>query len=248
MENKVLATVNGKEIRENDLNMAMARFPEENQQFFATEQGREQLLEQLISFELVYKYAEEENLSETEEYKSQLEILKKDLLIQAGVKNVLDAVTVTDEEVKSFYEGNPEMFKGEASVRAKHILVDSEEKAKEVKAVIDGGVSFEDAAKENSSCPSSSQGGDLGFFTRGRMVPEFEDAAFALAIGEVSEPVQTQFGYHLIKVEEKTPEVAKSLEEVKDQLKVNLLSQKQNATYINFVNKLKQEQDVKIGQ
>lgn len=248
MENKILATVNGKEITENDLNMAMTRFPQENQAFFATEQGKAQLLEQLISFELVSKYAADEKLDETEEYKEQLEILKKDLLIQAGVKKVLDAVTVTDEEVKAFYDNNPNMFKGEASVRAKHILVDSEEKAKEVKAVIDGGVSFEEAAQKNSSCPSSSQGGDLGFFTRGRMVPEFEEAAFELAIGEVSEPVKTQFGYHLIKVEEKTAEVTKSFDEVKDQLKVNLLSQKQNATYLNFINKLKQEQDVKMGQ
>lgn len=248
MENKILATVNGKSITENDLNMAMARFPQENQAFFATEQGKAQLLEQLISFELVYKYAEEQNLTETEEYKSQLELLKKDLLIQAGVKNILDTVTVTDEEVKAFYESNPDMFKGEESVRAKHILVDSEEKAKEVKAAIDGGLSFEEAAKENSSCPSSSQGGDLGAFTRGRMVPEFEDAAFALAIGEVSEPVKTQFGYHLIKVEEKTAEVVKSFDEVKDQLQVNLLSQKQNGAYINFINKLKEEQDVKVNQ
>ena len=248
MENKILATVNGKEITENDLNMAMTRFPQENQAFFATEQGKAQLLEQLISFELVSKYAADEKLDETEEYKEQLEILKKDLLIQAGVKKVLDAVTVTDEEVKAFYDNNPNMFKGEASVRAKHILVDSEEKAKEVKAAIDGGVSFEEAAQKNSSCPSSSQGGDLGFFTRGRMVPEFEEAEFELAIGEVSEPVKTQFGYHLIKVEEKTVEVTKSFDEVKDQLKVNLLSQKQNATYLNFVNKLKQEQDVKMGQ
>lgn len=248
MENKILATVNGKSITENDLNMAMARFPQENQAFFATEQGKAQLLEQLISFELVYKYAEEQNLTETEEYKSQLELLKKDLLIQAGVKNILDTVTVTDEEVKAFYESNPDMFKGQESVRAKHILVDSEEKAKDVKAAIDGGLSFEEAAKENSSCPSSSQGGDLGAFTRGRMVPEFEDAAFALAIGEVSEPVKTQFGYHLIKVEEKTAEVVKSFDEVKDQLQVNLLSQKQNGAYINFINKLKEEQDVKVNQ
>ena len=120
MENKILATVNGKEITENDLNMAMTRFPQENQAFFATEQGKAQLLEQLISFELVSKYAADEKLDETEEYKEQLEILKKDLLIQAGVKKVLDAVTVTDEEVKAFYDNNPNMFKGEASVRAKH--------------------------------------------------------------------------------------------------------------------------------
>lgn len=248
MENKILATVNGKAITEQDLNMAMTRFPQENQAFFATEQGKAQLLEQLISFELVHKYAEDEKLSETEEYKSQLEILKKDLLIQAGVKKILDAVTVTEEEVKDFYNNNPDMFKGEESVRAKHILVDSEEKAKEVKAAIDGGLSFEEAAKENSTCPSSSQGGDLGFFTRGRMVPEFEDAAFAMTIGEVSEPVKTQFGYHLIKVEEKTPEVTRSFDEVKGQLQMNLLSQKQNEAYINFINKLKQEQDVKMGE
>lgn len=248
MENKILATVNGNAITENDLNGAMARFPQENQAFFATEQGKSQLLEQLISFELVYKYAQDENLSETEEYKSQLEILKKDLLIQAAVKSILDTVTVSEEEIKSFYENNPEMFKGQESVRAKHILVDSEEKAEEIKAAIDGGLSFEEAAKENSSCPSSSQGGDLGFFTRGRMVPEFEEAAFALEVGEVSEPVKTQFGYHLIKVEEKTAEVTRSFEEVKDQLQMNLVSQKQNTTYMNFINKLKQEQDVKIGQ
>ena len=91
------------------------------------------------------------------------------------------------------------MFKGESSARAKHILVETEEKAKEIKEKINNGLSFEDAAKEFSSCPSSSQGGDLGSFTRGRMVPEFEDAAFSLEVGEVSEPVKTQFGYHLIK-------------------------------------------------
>lgn len=248
MENKILATVNGKAITENDLKIAMTRFPQENQAFFATEQGKAQLLEQLISFELVCKYAEEENLSETEEYKTQLELLKKDLLIQAGVKKILDTVTVSEEEVKAFYDNNPNMFKGEASVRAKHILVDTEEKAKEIKAAIDGGLSFEDAAKENSSCPSGAQGGDLGFFTRGRMVPEFEEAAFTLAVGEVSEPVKTQFGYHLIKVEEKTPESIKGFEEVKDQLKINLLGQKQNETYMNFINQLKQEQDVKISE
>ena len=248
MENKVLATVNGKEITQNDLNMAMTRFPQENQQFFATEQGKAQLLDQLISFELIHKYAEDEKLSETEEYKSQLEILKKDLLIQAGVKKVLDEVTVSDEEVKNFYDNNSEMFKGEESVRAKHILVDTEEKAQEIKTKISEGVSFEEAAKEHSSCPSGSQGGDLGFFTRGRMVPEFEEAAFASAIGEISEPVKTQFGYHLIKVEEKKPATAKSFDEVKDQLKMNLLSQKQNIAYMNFINKLKQEQDVKINQ
>jgi len=246
MENKVLATVNGKNITQKDVDIAMTRFPKQNQEYFATEQGKAQLLEQLISFELINKYAIDEHLEETEEYKSQLQMVKKDLLTQAGVKKVLDSVTVSDEEVENYFNENPDMFKGQASVRAKHILVESEDKAKEIKEKINNGLSFEDAAKEFSTCPSSSQGGDLGAFTSGKMVPEFEEAAFNLEVGEISEPVKTQFGYHLIRVEEKLPEVSKSFDEVKESLHVNLLSHKQNVTYVNFINKLKDEQQVEI--
>lgn len=246
MENKILASVNGKNITQQDVEMAMARFPQQNQEHFASEIGKEQLLEQLISFELLHKFAIDEQLEETEEFKSQLELLKKDLLIQAAVKKVLDVVTISDEEVKKYFEDNKEMFKGEASVRAKHILIDNEDKAKEIKEKINNGLSFEEAAREFSTCPSNSQGGDLGTFTRGKMVPEFENAAFELEVGQISEPVKTQFGYHLIKVDEKSPEVMKSFDEVKDSLKLNLLGQKQNMEYIKLINDLKQEQKVEI--
>lgn len=246
MENKILASVNGHNITQQDVDMAMARFPQQNQEYFASEAGREQFLEQLISFELLHKLAIDEHLEETEEFKSQLELLKKDLLIQAAVKKVLDVVTISDEEVKKYFDENKEMFKGEASVRAKHILVDSEEKANEIKEKINNGLGFEDAAREFSTCPSSSQGGDLGVFTRGKMVPEFENAAFELEVGEISNPVETQFGYHLIKVDEKLPEVMKSFDEVKDSLKLNLLGQKQNMEYIKLINDLKQNQKVEI--
>lgn len=246
MNNKILAKVNGNAITEQDLIKAMARFPKENQQYFASEEGKSQLLDQLISFELMHNYANAENLEESAEYKEQLEVLKKDLLIQAAVKKVLDNVQVSEEELKNFYDNNTEMLKGQESVSAKHILVESEEKAKEIKEKIENGLSFEEAAGEFSTCPSSAQGGDLGAFTRGRMVPEFEDAAFDLEVGMVSEPVKTQFGYHLIKVEEKVPAEVKSFEEVKNSLQVNLLSQKQNDEYIKFVNELKNKYNVEI--
>lgn len=246
MENKILAKVNGNVITEKDLNNAMARFPKENQEYFGTEQGKVQLLDQLISFELMYNFAKDEKLENNEEYINQLEVLKKDLLIQAAVKKVLDQVTISEEELKDFYESNKNMFANQESVSAKHILVDSEEKANDIKIKIESGLSFEEAAKEFSSCPSSAQGGDLGSFTKGRMVPEFEAAAFELEIGEISSPVKTQFGYHLIKVEEKLPATTKSFDEVKNSLEVNLLSQKQNTEYINFVNELKSKQEVEI--
>ncbi len=89
------------------------------------------------------------------------------------------------------------------SVKASHILVKSEQQAKDIKTQINNGASFESMAKEYSMCPSGANGGDLGFFSRGQMVPEFENAAFGLALGKVSDPVKTQFGYHLIKVTDK---------------------------------------------
>lgn len=246
MNNKVLAKVNENCITEQDLNNAMARFPKENQQYFSTEQGKAQLLDQLISFELMYNYAKEEDLENSDEFKKQLEVLKRDILIQAAVKKVLDNVKISEKDLKDFYENNKEMFKTQESVSAKHILVEDEEKAIEVKNKIKDGLTFEEAAKEFSTCPSSDQGGELGSFTRGRMVPEFEDAAFNLEVGIVSEPVKTQFGYHLIKVDEKLPADIKEFNEVKNSIQVNLLSQKQNEEYINFVNKLKENQNVEI--
>lgn len=89
------------------------------------------------------------------------------------------------------------------SVRASHILVDTKTQAQDIKTQIDNGASFESMAKKHSKCPSKDQGGDLGYFERGQMVPEFEDAAFNLPIGKVSEPVKTQFGWHIIKVTDK---------------------------------------------
>lgn len=89
------------------------------------------------------------------------------------------------------------------SVRASHILVDTKTQAQDIKTQIDNGASFESMAKKYSKCPSKDQGGDLGYFERGQMVPEFEDAAFNLPIGKVSEPVKTQFGWHIIKVTDK---------------------------------------------
>jgi len=246
MENKILASVNGIQISEQDLEIAMTRFPQENQQYFRTEQGKKQLLDQMVSFELVYNYAKEANLEDSDEFKYQLELMKKDLLIQAGVKKILDTVSVNDNDVKDFYDNNREMFKTEETVSAKHILVDSEDKAKEVIEKINSGTSFEDAAKEFSNCPSSEQGGNLGEFGRGRMVPEFEKAAFELSVGEISEPVQTQFGYHIIKVENKLQADDRPYDEVKAMIAANLLHEKQNRAYTNFVNDLKEDYKVEL--
>ena len=120
------------------------------------------------------------------------------------MRETLKDVTVTDEEVAAYYEENKQQFTKGETVSAKHILVDSEEKCTSVlESITSGEKAFEDAAKEASTCPSGARGGDLGEFGKGQMVKEFEEAAFAAEIGHVVGPVKTQFGYHLIKVEDK---------------------------------------------
>ena len=126
------------------------------------------------------------------------------------------------------------------TANAKHILVDSEEKANEILAQIKAGdVTFEDAARANSTCPSKDAGGDLGTFTRGQMVPEFEEAVFNMKNGEVSGPVKTQFGYHLIKLENLQAGGESEYEEVRNEIERSLMYQKQSEAYNKELNNLK---------
>ncbi|MBE6047676.1 MAG: peptidylprolyl isomerase [Clostridium sp.] len=239
MENKVLAIVEGNEITSNDLNEIIARYPEQQRMYMDNEQGRKQLLEQTIAFELFGKLGEEIELNKTDEYKKTVEKLSKEILIQMTINKVLSEVTVTDEEVKKYYDDNKAQFVEPATATAKHILVADEAEAKDIKAEIESkSISFEDAAKKYSTCPSKEQGGDLGNFRKGMMVPEFEEAAFNAEIGKVTDPVKTQFGYHLILVEDKTEEKEKKFEDVKDQVTQQLIQQAQQRKYVDMIKEL----------
>jgi peptidyl-prolyl cis-trans isomerase C len=162
------------------------------------------------------------------------------MLANFAIAKAVESVKVTDDEAKAFFEENKgELVSGE-SVNASHILVDSEEKANEILAKINAGeISFEDAARQNSSCPSSEQGGNLGEFTRGQMVPEFDEACFSMAVGEISGPVKTQFGFHLIKLNDKKEATPIAYDDIADQIKQKLVSDKQQAAYQSKINQLK---------
>lgn len=246
MENKVLAIVNGKEITQRDLEASISRFPKERQSYLMSEEGRKQLIDQLVSFELVYNYALDNGVEKDPNYIAKLENAKRELLTQTAINNVLADVNVTDEEVKSYYEANKNYFMDQPSVTARHILVETEEEANKISNEIQNGMSFEEAASSYSSCPSKAQGGNLGSFTKGQMVPEFEEAAFGLAVGELSKPVQTQFGYHLIKVEGKTEEAAKPLSEVDSLIKRELQSEREAFKYMQFTEQLKRKYNVEM--
>lgn len=246
MEDKVLALVNGAEIKESDIQNTINRFPSDKQGQLSTENGRKQLLNEIIFFELVYNYAKDTNLEKDSLYLQKIKEAKKEILTQTAIAKAMNGVSVTDQEIKDYYEANKNMYKTPEMVSAKHILVDNIEKANEVLKHISGGMPFEEAAQKYSSCPSKAQGGNLGKFSKGQMVPEFEDAAFNLDIGIISEPVKTQFGYHLIKVEEKIEPALKSFDEVKDAIKRGLLQERQAYTYSKLDSDLRDKYKVEI--
>lgn len=239
---KVLAVVGGQEITEELLDLFLQTMPREQQAYISNPQFREQALEQLVSLFLFAKKAEDDKLEETEEFQSVIANAKRDILAQMAMRDVLKTAEVSEEEMKEYYDANQAQYKKGATVSAKHILVAAEEKCNEILAAITSGEkAFEQAAQEFSTCPSGQRGGDLGTFGKGQMVPEFEKAAFEAEINQVVGPVQTQFGYHLIKVETKNEAEVAAFEEVKESIRRALIQQKQNKLYTDTVAELKEK-------
>lgn len=238
LNGKTLATVNGTAITEADVEEMVYALMQHGQNV-NNEQGRKMVLEQLISKRLLLLDAQKNLFEYDPEFKKELEMVKNDLLINFTMKKAMENVSVTDDEVKEYYDKHKdELIEGE-KVSASHILVDSEEKANEIlKKINDKEISFEDAARAESSCPSKENGGNLGEFTRGQMVPEFDEACFSMNVGEIKGPVKTQFGYHLIKLNSKKEPCHPAFDDIKEQLKSSLLHQKQQEAYKRKINQL----------
>ena len=242
MSKEVLATVAGREITQEEFDAFLASVPKEQQAYISNPKFREHCLDQLTSLHMFAQMGEDLNLDETEDFKKAYENAKRDILAQMAMRETLKDVTVTEEELKTFYDQNQQQIKKGETVNAKHILTDSEEKCHDIlEEIVKGEKTFEDAAKEFSTCPSKERGGDLGEFGKGQMVKEFEDAAFSAEIGHVVGPVKTQFGYHLIKVEKKNEASVVSFEQIKENLRTNLLQQKQSTAYNQKVEELKKK-------
>jgi peptidyl-prolyl cis-trans isomerase C len=235
---EILAKVNGLAITDADVDQFLASLGARGQNY-NNPQGRAMVLEQLIHQKLFLCEAMK-NLYEAEPaFKAQLKQMKDSLLTNYAMEKALANITIKDEEAKKFYDENPEQFQTGEVINASHILVDTEEKANEILAKINAGeVSFADAAKEHSSCPSSQEGGNLGEFGRGQMVPEFDQACFTMEVGTIAGPIKTQFGYHLIQLNRKKEGGTVPFEQVAPQLKEKLLMDKQQATIQSKVNQL----------
>lgn len=236
---KVLAVVGGKAITEEDVQRTLMNLGQRAAQY-NNPQGKQILLDQIINKELILLDAKKNLLEHDAEFKTELEKLKKELLANFYVEKTLREVKVKEEDVKAYFDAHPEEFAGEETVSARHILVETEDKAKEVMERIEKGeMTFEEAAKGFSTCPSSQRGGDLGEFGRGQMVPEFDKACFEMAEGEMRGPIKTQFGFHLIRLDKKNEARPLTFDQVKMELNQKLLSEAQQKAYQSKMNQLR---------
>ncbi len=216
-DSDVLATVNGENITEADIAFLYSSLPQQYRQA-PLAMIKEQLLQQLISMEVISQAAAKENLSDNPEYKDRLDAVQTQLMQEFYIKAKIDEL-VTDELLKEEYDKIVAGFTPEEQLHARHILLKTEEEANDVIKLLDEGGDFAELAKEYSTGPSGPNGGDLGFFAKGSMVPEFADAAFNLKNGEYTKaPVESQFGFHVIKAEDRRNTEPPTFEEKKPEL------------------------------
>jgi len=244
-EDAVVATVNGEDIKGAILDKVMKQVPS----MPGAANVKKELLDKIIDLELVAQAAKKAGIDKESEFKVGMDMYEKQQLFAIYLnREIVDKVKLDPEEVKKYYDIHASDYASGEQVKASHILVDTEEKALEIKKQLDEGADFAELAKSESSCPSASRGGDLGYFTRDTMVPEFANAAFALKVGEISEPVKTQFGWHIIKVTDKKAAGTKSFDEVKGEIEQKLLSERQQKAYDDLLVELRKNADIKINE
>jgi peptidyl-prolyl cis-trans isomerase C len=220
----VIAKVNGQDITEAEMNFAEAEIGSELAGV-PTESRRRVLIEYLIEAHLMADAAEKANLGQGGDFDKRMKYYRLRALRDAYFeKKIRDSVP--ESEAKALYDERVKSLPPQEEVHARHILVKTEDEAKKVAKELEGGADFAAVAKKYSQDRGGEGGGDLGYFTRGQMVKSFEDAAFALDKGKVSAPIQTEFGWHILKIEDKRNRLPPSFDEVKEQITASLVQTK----------------------
>jgi peptidyl-prolyl cis-trans isomerase C len=219
----VVARVNGVDIKQSDLDFAASEVGPRLANYTLADRKRV-LLQYVIENELMAEAGQKDNLDRAPTFPARVKYhdrrALRDAFFDASITNA-----VSEDAAKEIYEEKIATMKPEQEIHARHILVATEDEAKKVAERLKNGEDFATVAKEVSK-DANAEGGDLGFFTRGQMLKPFEDAAFALDVGQISAPVQTQFGWHIIKVEEKRDQPLPTFDQVKDAIVAQLVQQK----------------------
>ena len=230
----VLARVNGVEIRQSDLALAEEDVGSDIQAA-SPEAKREHLIAYLADMIMVAQAADKKKVADSPEFKRRLAFLRTKLLMGFELQEETKAA-VSEEAMRQTYDDAVKSAAGQEEVRARHILVDNEDEAKAIVEQLRAGGDFAAIAKEKSKDPGGAEGGDLGYFTKDQMVPEFADVAFKMYPGQLSNPVKTQFGWHIIKLEDKRTKQPPEFDKVKGQIEA-FLSRKAQTDFVTALRK-----------
>jgi peptidyl-prolyl cis-trans isomerase C len=238
----VLATIDGESITLEEFNRELDRIPMNMKMLVAGQDGKKTYLDRLIVKRLILKEAKKEKVEGEKEFQDRLAEIKDQLLIESILKKkVVTNVQIADDELTKYYESHKEQFKRPREINTRHIVVKTEEEARQIQAKLQKGEDFAELARNYSIEPNAkATGGEIGFQPQGSLVPEFEQAAFKLKkTGDVSPIVKTQFGYHIIRLEGLRPPAYAPFDEVKDYIRQNLVQAKQGETIEKYVEELK---------
>lgn len=245
-----LARVGTVEITQVDFERDLKSLPDFAQKMFESSSGKEKFLDELIKKEILYQEAVKKGIDKDSGYLKRVEDFKKITLVSLLLeKEIEEKAKVSEQEVKNYYEKHKEEFAPASQIRASHILVKTEEEAKKIYERLKKGEDFAEIAKKISKDTATAKnGGDLGFFSKGQMVPEFEAAAVKLKKGEFSEPVSTRFGFHIIKLTDKKLGQAIEYNKVKDAILQHLSAEKQKEVFNSYMNGLRKSYRVDINK
>jgi len=245
-----LAKVGNTTVTQSDYEREFQTLPEYAQQLFAGEQGKEKFLNEIINKEMLYQEAVKKGLDKTPDFQKKLEEFRKlTLVTELFEKEIMAKAKISEQEAKDYYDKNKEEFAPTTQIKASHILVKTEAEAEKVRERLQKGEKFGDIAKAVSMDPGSAKNnGDLGYFSKGQMVPEFEKAAASLKIGDISVPVQTQYGYHIIKVTDRKKGSVIEFEKIKDMISQKLSGEKQKEAFDQYVAALRKNYKVEISK
>lgn len=241
----ILATFSGQTITLEEFNQLWEEVPED----YKLQLDKSMVLDQMISEKLLIQEAKNMGLEEDNDVLEQIKKITEQILVQGLIeREILDKINVNDVEVLVYYEQNKDSFTEKEQFHLYNILLETEEEAQDVLEQLKAGKDFSEIAIEKSTGPSAAQGGDLGYLSRGSIIPEIEDVVFALELGKLSEIIKTDFGFHILKITEKKPETVKALEEVKEDIIQTLLPDKQKDAFENLLEELKDKAEIEINE
>jgi len=245
-----LAKVGSARITQADYDREFQALPDYAKQMFDNGAGKEKFLDEIVKKEILYQEALKKGMDKSPDFSKKLEEFKKLTLISELLqKEIMSKAAVSDKDVREYYDKHKQDFASTSQIKASHILVKTEKEAEDIEARLKKGEKFEDIArKESIDKASAKNGGDIGYFSKGQLVPEFERAAAALTPGQISAPVKTAFGYHIIKVVDKKMGPVVDFDRVKDIISQRLSGEKQKEAFDQYMTDLRKNYSVEVNK